>query len=72
VLPTNVKSSSRGSENSEQESANANDALEAIHDRAQLIAERAYALWENDGRPDGRDQEYWFRAEAELKTERRS
>lgn len=27
---------------------------------------RAYELYEQDGRQDGRDQEYWLRAEAEV------
>lgn len=31
--------------------------------REQRIRERAYSLWEEDGRPDGREQEYWHRAE---------
>ena len=26
------------------------------------IREAAYFEWENDGRPDGRDQEHWFKA----------
>jgi hypothetical protein len=30
------------------------------------IRRRAYALWEADGRPHGRDDEYWHRAEREL------
>jgi len=30
------------------------------------IRRRAYELWEADGRPDGRDEEYWHRAEREL------
>ncbi len=30
------------------------------------IARRAYELWEQAGRPDGRDQEFWLCAEAEL------
>ncbi len=28
----------------------------------QALREKAYALWEEDGRPEGRDQEYWYRA----------
>jgi transcriptional regulator with XRE-family HTH domain len=28
----------------------------------QPLRELAYSLWEADGRPDGRDQEYWYRA----------
>jgi hypothetical protein len=28
----------------------------------QSIRDTAYYLWENDGRPEGRDEEYWHRA----------
>jgi hypothetical protein len=38
--------------------------------REQLIRERAHSLWEADGRPEGREQEYWFRAEQMLAEER--
>jgi hypothetical protein len=31
-------------------------------DREQRVRERAYQLWEADGRPHGRDVEYWERA----------
>jgi hypothetical protein len=31
------------------------------------IAKRAYELWEREGRPQGRDQHYWFTAEAALR-----
>ncbi len=30
------------------------------------IARLSHALWERDGSPHGRDQEYWFRARQEL------
>jgi len=30
------------------------------------IREAAYHMWLNDGAPEGGDQAYWFRAEAEL------
>jgi hypothetical protein len=33
----------------------------------EAISLRAYHLWETAGRPDGRDQEFWHRAEAELR-----
>jgi hypothetical protein len=33
------------------------------------IAERAHSIWEREGCPDGRNDEFWFRAEAELKNE---
>ncbi|MBU1176401.1 MAG: DUF2934 domain-containing protein [Alphaproteobacteria bacterium] len=31
------------------------------------IAERAFEIWEIEGKPHGRDQEHWERAEAELR-----
>jgi hypothetical protein len=33
------------------------------------IAERAYQIWEREGKPKGRDQEHWTRAEDELRKE---
>jgi hypothetical protein len=30
------------------------------------IRARAYELWEQDGRPDGKDVDYWLRAAREL------
>ena len=33
------------------------------------IRDRAYALWEQDGAPEGREQEFWHRAERELSEE---
>jgi hypothetical protein len=32
------------------------------------VRRRAYELWEADGRPLGQDQQYWFKAMAELAT----
>ena len=32
----------------------------------QRITEHARQLWEEDGRPEGRDMEYWLQAEEEL------
>ena len=34
-----------------------------LHDR---IKRRAYSLWEQEGRPEGRADEHWVRAEAEV------
>jgi hypothetical protein len=31
------------------------------------IRQLAYRLWEADGRPDGRQEEYWFAAEAQFR-----
>jgi hypothetical protein len=30
------------------------------------VEERAYTMWENDGRPDGMEIEYWLKAEQEI------
>lgn len=35
----------------------------------EAIRYRAYLLWEKEGRPDGRDTDFWFRAEKELLAE---
>ena len=37
-----------------------------IEDR---VRDRAYALWEKDGRPDGRSDEYWQQARSEAEAE---
>jgi hypothetical protein len=31
------------------------------------IAQRAYEIWMQSGRPNGHDQEHWFQAERELR-----
>ena len=31
-------------------------------DFEQHVRQRAYHLWEQDGRPDGREKDYWFKA----------
>lgn len=36
--------------------------LEDTPERTERIRQRAYHLWENDGRPLGQDLEYWERA----------
>lgn len=28
----------------------------------EAVRETAYFLWESDGRPEGREQDYWFKA----------
>ena len=38
-------------------------------DRENRIRERAYHLWEADGRPEGREQVYWEHAEAMISKE---
>jgi hypothetical protein len=38
-------------------------------DREHRIRERAHSLWEEAGKPHGRDQEFWHRAEALIAAE---
>ena len=35
----------------------------------QDIESRAYAIWERQGRPQGKDKEHWYLAERQLVTE---
>jgi len=39
-------------------------------DREHEIRERAYAIWEADGRPSDRDQDHWDRAAREVDEQR--
>jgi hypothetical protein len=41
-------------------------------DRDQLIRDRAYRIWERDGRPHGRDAEHWQQAAGEIEAEERA
>jgi hypothetical protein len=36
------------------------------------ISERAYHIWEAEGRPQGRDREHWERASREIEAEAKS
>jgi Protein of unknown function (DUF2934) len=38
------------------------------NDSTPKILQRAYEIWESEGRPHGRDKTHWFMAEAELIT----
>ena len=40
-----------------------------MKDREQRIRERAYALWQREGRPDGREREHWQTATREIDSE---
>ena len=39
-------------------------------ERARNIRERAYAIWEQEGRPDGSSLDHWLQAEAEIGNEK--
>ncbi|WFU06114.1 DUF2934 domain-containing protein (plasmid) [Rhizobium sp. CB3171] len=41
----------------------------ATRDLEKEIRERAYAIWENEGRPEGRAVEHWERAERQISGE---
>jgi len=36
-------------------------------EQIEQIRQRAHQLWEAAGRPEGREQEFWFEAERELR-----
>jgi hypothetical protein len=38
--------------------------------RFRTISERAYAIWEQEGRPDGKALDHWVQAEAEIGSEK--
>lgn len=35
----------------------------------QQISQRAYEIWEREGKPEGREQEHWLQAEHELRSQ---
>ena len=39
---------------------------EPMAERAEMIRQRAYEIWQAEGQPDGRALEHWCRAEAEI------
>jgi hypothetical protein len=41
--------------------------MHSIHEND--IRDRAYALWVDQGSPEGREQEFWYQAERELSEE---
>lgn len=38
-------------------------------DKEQKIRERAYRIWQDEGRPNGKDREHWERARQEIREE---
>lgn len=40
--------------------------LVRLEDVEEVIRQRAYYLWEHEGRPEGREAEHWHRARAEV------
>jgi hypothetical protein len=47
------------------------DSVHSLHAHIEdRVRERAYHLWESEGRPQGREFEHWQRAQAEIQRER--
>lgn len=42
---------------------------EGSRDREQAVRERAYAIWLDEGQPEGRSEDHWHRANADLDAE---
>jgi hypothetical protein len=40
-----------------------------MHPAEHTIRERAYAIWEQEGRPDGREWDHWARAAGEVRSQ---
>jgi hypothetical protein len=57
--------SREGAEDRDADSVQAGSSRGVEHD--QRVRGRAYELWEQDGRPEGRDQAHWLEAERELR-----
>jgi hypothetical protein len=41
--------------------------MQEMQETEQVISARAYALWEEEGRPDGRALSHWLAAEREFR-----
>ena len=37
-----------------------------LEDREHAVRERAYAIWERDGRPEDKNLDHWLQAETEI------
>jgi hypothetical protein len=49
------------------------DAKQSLEqDLEQRIQERAYLMWEMEGKPEGREDEYWHRARERIEAETQS
>lgn len=67
--PIELPTSAATTPDTEPEVQAAISSAEGNPDREQAIRERAYALWEEEGRPDGRHVDHWLRAKAEIDLE---
>jgi Protein of unknown function (DUF2934) len=42
---------------------------QAVHNIEEIVRQRAYYLWEREGKPEGREAEHWDRAQSEVRRE---
>ena len=54
-----------GAEQGEQSPQQAEQVQQSADGREARVRDRAYALWESEGRPDGRERDHWEQAERE-------
>lgn len=40
-----------------------------MDDQSERIRKRAHEIWEEEGRPEGREYSHWLRARADIQTE---
>lgn len=60
---------SQNSEDQSQSSRQDNLGRATVNDREARIRERAHAIWERDGRPEGLANQHWERAASDLDRE---
>jgi hypothetical protein len=65
-IPDEIATSTATTPETEPEVEAAISSGEGQLDREQAIRERAYSIWEEEGRPQGQQLLHWFRAEAEI------
>jgi hypothetical protein len=58
--------------NDPSEKMNPSEGGDARQESEDSIRQRAYSLWESEGRPEGRADEYWHRARELVEDETRS
>jgi hypothetical protein len=61
-----ASTSTAATQQTEPEVVAAISSAEGQVDGEQAVRERAYAIWEEEGRPEGCHLDHWLRAEAEI------
>jgi Protein of unknown function (DUF2934) len=66
ALDQNLVTTTAATQQTEPKVAAAISSRDGQSAKEQAIRERAYAIWEEEGRPEGRHLDHWLRAEAEV------